>query len=101
MYEIDPKLPTHGSSGPLKASHGRLGEVLQICQEFSDIGPKFEKNRPTGEEGNGLDAASLNVFYVSSLNSRVVEAAPTHTVAVSCRGRPSGYQATGSARTLL
>ncbi|KAJ7484622.1 alcohol oxidase-like protein [Mycena latifolia] len=61
-YEIDPEKPTHGSSGPLKVSFG--GEkMLDIGQQFIDVGSKFEKDRPVGDEGNGLNEGSINVFY--------------------------------------
>lgn len=29
-----------------------------------EIGPKFEKDRPWSDEGNGVNLASINVFYV-------------------------------------
>ncbi|KAJ7167198.1 GMC oxidoreductase-domain-containing protein [Mycena crocata] len=61
MYEIDPEKPTHGSDGPLKVSFG--GEMLDIGKQFLEVGPKFEHNRPLSEEGNGLDLASINVFF--------------------------------------
>ncbi|KAJ7187783.1 GMC oxidoreductase-domain-containing protein [Mycena filopes] len=61
-YEIDPKLATHGSSGPLKVSHGGA-PILPIAQQFLDIGPKFEKDRPLSDEGNGLSLASINCFF--------------------------------------
>ncbi|KAJ7436330.1 GMC oxidoreductase-domain-containing protein [Mycena latifolia] len=60
-YEIDPAKPTHGSDGPLKVSFG--SEVLDIGKQFLDVGPKFEKDRPRSDEGNGLDLASINVFF--------------------------------------
>ncbi|KAJ7484679.1 GMC oxidoreductase-domain-containing protein [Mycena latifolia] len=62
-YEIDPEKPTHGSNGPLKVSFGG-DKMLEIGQQFIDIGSKFEKDRPVGDEGNGLNAESINVFYV-------------------------------------
>ncbi|KAJ7484630.1 GMC oxidoreductase-domain-containing protein [Mycena latifolia] len=61
-YEIDPGKPTHGSNGPLKVSFGG-DKMLEIGQQFIDIGSKFEKDRPVGDEGNGLNAESINVFY--------------------------------------
>ncbi|KAJ6617578.1 GMC oxidoreductase-domain-containing protein [Mycena sp. CBHHK59/15] len=60
-YEIDPKKATHGSDGPLRVSSG--GYFFDIAQQFLDLGPKFEKDRPLSDEGNGLDEASINVFF--------------------------------------
>ncbi|KAF8917220.1 alcohol oxidase-like protein [Mucidula mucida] len=60
-YEIDPAKSTHGSDGPLKVSFG--GEALDIGMEFIKLGPKFEKDRPFGDEGNGLNVASINTFF--------------------------------------
>ncbi|KAJ7075522.1 alcohol oxidase-like protein [Mycena belliarum] len=60
-YELDPQKPTHGADGPLKVSYG--GEVLDIGMNFLELGPKLEKDRPYREEGNGLDLASINVFF--------------------------------------
>ncbi|KAJ6611006.1 GMC oxidoreductase-domain-containing protein [Mycena sp. CBHHK59/15] len=60
-YEINPKKPTHGSNGPLKVSFG--GEVLDVGKQFLELGPRFEENRPWNDEGNGLDLASINVFF--------------------------------------
>ncbi|KAJ6605452.1 GMC oxidoreductase-domain-containing protein [Mycena vulgaris] len=67
-YEIDPEKPIHGSDGPLKVSYG--GEVLEIGMQVLELGPKFEKDRPRSDEGNGLDLASINVFFISSDGSR-------------------------------
>ncbi len=64
-YEIELGKPTHGSSGPLKVSHG--GISLPIGKEFIDIGSKLEKDRPASDEGNAFDKESINVFYVSFL----------------------------------
>ncbi|KAJ6573189.1 alcohol oxidase-like protein [Mycena vulgaris] len=57
-----PTKPTHGADGPLKVSFG--GEVLDIGMQFLKLGPKFEQDRPWSDEGNGLDLASINVFFV-------------------------------------
>ncbi|KAJ7210036.1 GMC oxidoreductase-domain-containing protein [Mycena pura] len=59
-YEVEPHNATHGSDGPLKVSYGA---PLDLAAQFLEIGPKFEKNRPFGDEGNGFDAASVNKFY--------------------------------------
>ncbi|KAJ7136140.1 GMC oxidoreductase-domain-containing protein [Mycena epipterygia] len=61
-YEIDPKKPTHGSSGPLKVSYGG-NEILDIGTQLLEFGPKIEKDRPFSNEGNGLDKESINVFF--------------------------------------
>ena len=66
-YEIEIGKATHGSSGPLKVSHG--GISLPIGKEFIDIGSKLEKDRPVSDEGNGFVKESINVFYVSFLYS--------------------------------
>ncbi|KAJ7035908.1 alcohol oxidase [Mycena alexandri] len=50
-YEVDPKAPTHGASGPLHVSYGGAG-FLEIGQQFLDIGPQVEKNRPVAADGN-------------------------------------------------
>ncbi|KAJ7436331.1 GMC oxidoreductase-domain-containing protein [Mycena latifolia] len=60
-YEIDPKKHTHGSAGPLKVSFG--GEILDIGKQFLELGPRFEKDRPRSDEGNGLDLVSINAFF--------------------------------------
>ncbi|KAJ7123137.1 GMC oxidoreductase-domain-containing protein [Mycena epipterygia] len=60
-YEIDPKKPRHGSDGPLKVSFG--GELLDIGTQFLELGPKFEKDRPRSDEGNGVDLESINKFF--------------------------------------
>ncbi|KAJ7045930.1 GMC oxidoreductase-domain-containing protein [Mycena alexandri] len=61
-YEIDPKKANHGSDGPLKVSYGGA-EILDIAKQFLEIGPKFEKDRPWSDEGNGVNLASINVFF--------------------------------------
>lgn len=60
-YEIDPSMPTHGKDGPLKASYGST--VFDIGKEFLEYGPKFEKDRPLGTDGNGFYEWSVNRFY--------------------------------------
>ncbi|KAF9041897.1 alcohol oxidase [Hymenopellis radicata] len=67
-YEIDRTKPTHGSDGPLKVSFG--GEILDIGMEFVKLGPKFEKDRPFGDEGNGLNLGSINTFFWISSDGR-------------------------------
>ncbi|KAJ7187780.1 GMC oxidoreductase-domain-containing protein [Mycena filopes] len=61
-YEVNPKAATHGGSGPLHVSYGGNG-ILEIAQQFLDIGPKVEKNRPLGADGNDFTSKSINVFY--------------------------------------
>ncbi|KAJ7187268.1 alcohol oxidase [Mycena filopes] len=61
-YEVNPKAATHGGSGPLHVSYGGAG-LLEIAQQFLDIGPKVEKNRPVGPDGNDFTTKSINVFY--------------------------------------
>ncbi|KAJ6590478.1 GMC oxidoreductase-domain-containing protein [Mycena vulgaris] len=61
-YEIDPERSTHGSDGPLKVSFGG-DEILDVGKQFLELGPKFEKDRPRNDEGNGLDESSINVFF--------------------------------------
>ncbi|KAF8171077.1 GMC oxidoreductase-domain-containing protein [Mycena galopus ATCC 62051] len=60
-YEVDPENNRHGSEGPLKVSYG--GHFLDIAMQFIELGPKFEKNRPRGDDGNGLDLGSINSFH--------------------------------------
>ncbi|KAJ7226758.1 alcohol oxidase-like protein, partial [Mycena pura] len=60
-YEIGPDRPTHGAAGPLKVSFG--GQSFDLGREFLDLGPRLDPARPFSEEGNGFDAASVNVFY--------------------------------------
>ncbi|KAF5310605.1 hypothetical protein D9619_007763 [Psilocybe cf. subviscida] len=59
-YGVNPGLPTHGYSGPLKVSLG--GHYDLSAQEFNEIGPKVEKDRPYNKEYNTMHADSLNVF---------------------------------------
>jgi alcohol oxidase len=61
-YEIDPTKATHGSDGPLRVSFG--GQILDIANQFIELGPKFEKDRPESDDGNGLDMGSINSFFV-------------------------------------
>ncbi|KAF7348027.1 Alcohol oxidase [Mycena sanguinolenta] len=60
-YEIDPTKPTHGADGPLKVSFG--GEFLEIGKQFIELGPRFERDRPWSDEGNGFSLASINKFF--------------------------------------
>ncbi|KAJ7899374.1 GMC oxidoreductase-domain-containing protein [Mycena leptocephala] len=60
-YEIDPTKATHGSDGPLRVSFG--GQILDIANQFIELGPKFEKDRPESDDGNGLDMGSINSFF--------------------------------------
>lgn len=64
-YEIDPTKATHGSDGPLKVSYGGPGALSEVGKQLLDIGPKMNKKRPAGDEGNAFDEASINTFYVS------------------------------------
>ena len=69
-YQVNPDLPTHGYSGPLKVSLG--GHYDIAAQQFNEIGPKVEKDRPYSEEWNSMHTDSVNVFavcYLKSLNS--------------------------------
>ncbi|KAJ8489460.1 hypothetical protein ONZ45_g13566 [Pleurotus djamor] len=59
-YEVDPSAPTHGSSGPLKVSYG--GFFSEAGKQFLDIGPKYDKRRPLGKDGNACYEDSVNVF---------------------------------------
>jgi alcohol oxidase len=61
-YEIDPTKASHGSDGPLRVSFG--GQILDIANQFIELGPKFEKDRPESDDGNGLDMGSINSFFV-------------------------------------
>ncbi|THU99422.1 alcohol oxidase [Dendrothele bispora CBS 962.96] len=61
-YEVNPQGNNHGSSGPLHVSFG--GKSFELAQEFLDIGPQVEKNRPLSDEGNDFTEASLNVDWV-------------------------------------
>ncbi len=38
--------------------------MMEICKQFLEVGPQFEKDRPQSEEGNNLDPESLNCFFV-------------------------------------
>ncbi|KDR69413.1 hypothetical protein GALMADRAFT_919801 [Galerina marginata CBS 339.88] len=59
-YQVKPEAPTHGYSGPLKVSLG--GHFDLSSEQFSEIGPKIEKDRPYAEDINTMHADSLNVF---------------------------------------
>ncbi|KXN88650.1 Alcohol oxidase [Leucoagaricus sp. SymC.cos] len=59
-YQVNPNLPTHGYSGPLKVSLG--GHYDISAQQFLEFGPKIEKDRPYSKEYNSMHADSLNVF---------------------------------------
>ncbi|KAJ7707067.1 alcohol oxidase [Mycena metata] len=61
-YEVNTKAATHGASGPLHVSYGGNG-ILEIAQQFLDVGPKYEKNRPLAADGNDFTNKSINVFY--------------------------------------
>ncbi|KAJ7045906.1 alcohol oxidase [Mycena alexandri] len=65
-YEVNtpanPSAATHGNSGPLHVSYGGNG-ILPIAQQFLNIGPQVEKNRPLGPDGNDFTNKSINVFY--------------------------------------
>ena len=51
-YEIEPRSPTHGDSGPLKVSWG--GFYMEVGKEFLDVGAKYDKARGATEDSNGL-----------------------------------------------
>ncbi|KAL4260481.1 GMC oxidoreductase family protein, partial [Pleurotus pulmonarius] len=59
-YEVDPSAPTHGSSGPLKVSYG--GFFSDAGQQLLDIGPKYDKRRVLGKDGNACGVSSINTF---------------------------------------
>ncbi|KJA13768.1 GMC oxidoreductase [Hypholoma sublateritium FD-334 SS-4] len=59
-YQVNGGLPSHGYSGPLKVSLG--GHYDISAQQFVEIGPKVEKNRPSSDECNTMGADSINVF---------------------------------------
>ncbi|KAK0201048.1 GMC oxidoreductase-domain-containing protein [Desarmillaria ectypa] len=62
-YEVDPTRKTHGSSGPIKVSFGGNPSMMEICKQFLEVGPQYEKGRPQSQEGNNLDPESLNCFF--------------------------------------
>ncbi|KAK0497831.1 GMC oxidoreductase-domain-containing protein [Armillaria luteobubalina] len=62
-YEVDPTRKTHGSSGPIKVSFGGNPSMMEICKQFLEVGPQYEKDRRQSEEGNNLDPESLNCFF--------------------------------------
>lgn len=64
-YEVDPSAPTHGSSGPLKVSYG--GFFSEAGKQFLDIGPKYDKRRVLGKDGNACGVSSINTFAVSQM----------------------------------
>ncbi|PPQ90241.1 hypothetical protein CVT25_013000 [Psilocybe cyanescens] len=59
-YQVQPNLESHGYSGPLKVSLG--GHYDISAQQFVEVGPKVETNRPYSEEYNTMHADSLNIF---------------------------------------
>ncbi|KAF8955191.1 GMC oxidoreductase-domain-containing protein [Flammula alnicola] len=68
-YQVNPDLPTHGYSGPLKVSLG--GHYDLSAQQFVEFGPKVEKDRSYSKEYNSMHADSLNVFALISISQRV------------------------------
>ncbi|KAF4563892.1 hypothetical protein EYR36_003136 [Pleurotus pulmonarius] len=70
-YEVDPSAPTHGSSGPLKVSYG--GFFSDAGQQLLDIGPKYDKRRVLGKDGNACGVSSINTFAVSQMSLAVYD----------------------------
>ncbi|KAJ6494576.1 GMC oxidoreductase-domain-containing protein [Mycena sanguinolenta] len=61
-YEVAPNQPTHGYDGPLKVSFGGHGPMLEVSKQFLEVGPKVDKYRPLGTEGNDFTANALNKY---------------------------------------
>ncbi|KAI0354316.1 alcohol oxidase-like protein [Trametes cingulata] len=51
-YQVQPGLPTHGYSGPLKVSYGGL--YTEAGQEFLEVAAQYDKTRGHTDDPNGL-----------------------------------------------
>ncbi|KAI0066420.1 alcohol oxidase-like protein [Artomyces pyxidatus] len=65
-YQVQPNLPTHGYSGPLKVSYG--GIFTSIGQHFLAAAQAFDKERQVATDGaDPNDLTSVNLYAVRLL----------------------------------
>ncbi|KAG0694896.1 GMC oxidoreductase-domain-containing protein [Suillus ampliporus] len=66
-YEVQPNLPTHGYSGPIKVSSG--GHKLAVCDEFIHVGTTYHK-RAYAEDTNDLETCNTYSPWVKYIDGK-------------------------------